>query len=333
MSRLNASIKLAVLVGNVLFLLIALVVIIVASLITSDKFAALNILRSFKSVAVLTLVLGVAAFIVTIYGCCGTLNQTARKGCMAGRRALFVHQAYFIVILITGFIQSNELERRADNFRVIIENKDRFESYDDFEVKLDKYFNAVYFETMCTMNDNTTENRQHNDFYLNWIDKICPSTMGTKECSSACDFPSCPDQHLCIDQSLTRACPYYQCRGETLHEFDNLLRPTIAFLRFISFLSLSMIVGTCLLICYNPRDDLEVELLKTGVMTEEDVNTIRKLKRISGRNFSYQKGTKSSINLDTLHEEVNRSAVNKRANESAHGKTFKRINGGRVYPV
>jgi len=94
-----------------------------------------------------------------------------------------------------------------------------------------------------------------------------------------------------------------------------------------------MIVGTCLLICYNPRDDLEVELLKTGVMTEEDVNTIRKLKRISGRNFSYQKGTKSSINLDTLHEEVNRSAVNKRANESAHGKTFIRINGGRVYPV
>eukprot|EP00979_Chaetoceros_neogracilis_P007859 scaffold1698_cov279-Chaetoceros_neogracile.AAC.18 len=333
MSRLNALIKLVVFMGNTLFLLLSLIVIIVASLITSDKFAAFNILRSFKRVAVFTLVLGVAALIVTIYGCCGSLNQTVRKGCMAGRRALCVHQVYIIVILIASIIQANELERKAESFLVVLENEDQFVSYDAFEAKLDKHFNTIYFENMCTMNDDSTTNVRQDRFFVDWIDENCPSKMGTENCSNGCEFP-CPDQRLCIGQGLTDYCAYHQCRSETLHEVENLLRPTITFLRIMSLFCLIMIVATCLLICYNPRDDIEVELLKTGVMTEEDVNMIRKLKSSSGRNFSYQKGTRTSINLDTLHEEVDRSSdVNKRANGSAFGNTFKRANGGRVYPI
>ena len=30
-----------------------------------------------------------------------------------------------------------------------------------------------------------------------------------------------------------------------------------------------MLVLSCLLICFNPRDDIEIELLKSGVMTED----------------------------------------------------------------
>ncbi len=43
-----------------------------------------------------------------------------------------------------------------------------------------------------------------------------------------------------------------------------------------------------MLVCYNPRDEIEVELLKTGVMTDEDIETIRRLK--SEHKFSYQQG-------------------------------------------
>ena len=59
-------------------------------------------------------------------------------------------------------------------------------------------------------------------------------------------------------------------------------------LRFISFLASILIIFICLLVCYNPRDEIEVELLKTGVMTDEDIETIRRLK--SEHKFSYQQG-------------------------------------------
>lgn len=102
-------------------------------------------------------------------------------------------------------------------------------------------------------------------------------------------------------------------------------------LRFVSFLTLTMVIFTCLLICYNPRDDLEIELLKTGVMTEEDIETIKKLKL--QRNFSYEKGNEKgrrSIDLDTIHATRSRSSLS-----SNSGLTLRLLSkhGNRVHPI
>ena len=363
MSRLNASIKLVVMVGDILFLLLSLIVIAGASLITSDKMVALKFLNSFQKLAALVLFLAIATFFTTLYGCCGSLNQTLRKGCFAGRRALCVHQLLLITVLITSLIQVSELERREASVRIVVQDKNRF--YDSFEERLNFHFNQVYFDAMCR-NYNVDDGEGSGDtgsgsgsdgsFAMDWIDKTCPSTMASNECSTVCDSP-CPDPYLCLEEGLTKTCPYYQCRSETLQKVQNILLPTIAFLRLISIISATMVIGTCLLICYNPRDDIELELLKSGVMTEEDIRTIRKLKSIShghghghghdssGRKFSYDKGRKSTgsiYNLDTLHEEANHQNQN-RAGDNAPGdggnhgnyrrKTTKRNSKGRIHPA
>jgi len=59
-----------------------------------------------------------------------------------------------------------------------------------------------------------------------------------------------------------------------------------------------MTVFTCLLICYNPRDDLGEELVKTGVMTEEDIESLRSLK-LSGKQLSMKsKNGRPTIVMD-----------------------------------
>jgi hypothetical protein len=359
MPRLNASIKLVVLVGDILFLLLSLIVIVGASIITSEKIVALKFLNSFQKMATLVLILAIATFLTTLYGCCGSLNQTLRKGCFSGRRALSIHQLLLITILIASSIQVSELERRVASVRIVVDDKSRF--YNSFEESLNYHFNQVYFDTMCSNSnvdngDADVEGAGSSQFAMDWIDKTCPSTMTSNQCSTVCDSP-CPDPYLCLEQGLTKSCPYYQCRSETLRKVVNILLPTIAFLRLISIISATMIIGTCLLICYNPRDDIELELLKSGVMTEEDVNAIRKLKSMgvhsSGRTqFSYDKGRKSaglrtSINLDALHEETNHQnqnlfGVGGGGNANAgdggnHGnyrrKTMKRNNNGRIRPT
>lgn len=62
--------------------------------------------------------------------------------------------------------------------------------------------------------------------------------------------------------------------------------PFVTCVQFISYLSGIMILFTCLLICYNPRDDIEVELMKTGVMTEREIESIRELRRSNKLSFS-----------------------------------------------
>jgi hypothetical protein len=206
---------------------------------------------------------------------------------------------------------------------MVIENQELFTSYDSFEMKQDAYFNREFFDSMCPGTKQSQVTGGGNHFAIQWVDEYCPDTMRSQEClNTACTYNSnmddpslslCPNQNQCINQGLTQNCPYYKCRIPILGKVKDILSPSLLILRSISILSGMMVICTCLLICYNPRDDIEIELLKTGVMTEEDVENIRKLKRScssgsSSRKFSYEKGTRDSkyrthsINLDALHQ-------------------------------
>ena len=162
---------------------------------------------------------------------------------------------------------------------------------------------------------------------INWVNRNCPATMRhdncalkpeqKESCDTSCHAPiwnkeqCCPSEALCFTGNEVSACPYDQCRFQVLKEVRNTIRKTVLFLQaFLSFSGV-MIILTCLLICYNPRDEIEIELLKTGVMTEDDIATIEKLK--NDKIFSYNKGNGKiqGINLDSLHtsEKVSRRVV------------------------
>ena len=214
-------------------------------------------------------------------------------------------------MLITSVLQVEELQKIDLSIDMVInESETRFMSYDSFERRIDQYFNQVYYKTICTLTTN-----DQNELLIDWIDENCPvvGTMDKKICESSEEqiMKTCETSCRRVDSSLHSSClkcPYNQCRIEVLDEVQKLIHSLLIFLRLISIISAIMVTLTCLLICYNPRDDIEIELLKTGVMTEEDVDAIRKLKKSSGRNFTYDKGNAkykhvNNINLDMLHQQ------------------------------
>ena len=81
--------------------------------------------------------------------------------------------------------------------------------------------------------------------------------------------------------------------------------PSKVVAQFVCALSSILLVLTGLLICYNPRDEIEVELLKSGVMTTDDVEAIRRLKEETLVNT--RRGTISLDRLDALHAEQKKS--------------------------
>lgn len=56
-----------------------------------------------------------------------------------------------------------------------------------------------------------------------------------------------------------------------------------------------MLVLSCLLICFNSRDEIEIELLKSGVMSEDDIEAIRRLKE-----SNHVQINRGSISLDSI---------------------------------
>lgn len=69
------------------------------------------------------------------------------------------------------------------------------------------------------------------------------------------------------------------CKTNYIYQFIIANRPFTVGIQFVAWLAGIMIMLTCLLICYNPRDDLEHELIKTGVMTEDDIEQIKESRR------------------------------------------------------
>ena len=87
-----------------------------------------------------------------------------------------------------------------------------------------------------------------------------------------------------------------------------------------------MIIFTILLICYNPRDDIEVELLKTGVMTEEDVQSLRALRSTNKLSFSKARPT---IAWDGKSMKI---AIDAKANSSGSSTRLRKNTSARISP-
>lgn len=81
--------------------------------------------------------------------------------------------------------------------------------------------------------------------------------------------------------------------GSDSPSVDN--RPAKLAAQFVCCLSTLMLVLSCLLICFHARDEIEIELLKAGVMSEDDIEAIRRLKE-----SNHVQINRGSISLDSI---------------------------------
>ena len=210
--------------------------------------------------------------------------------------------------------------------KLVISDHISYPEYDAFERRISKYFDGAYFNSLCSDELSTTR-------LLNFVDERCPERMGReycslpekrkKNCDTSClavkdlnDVTSfdlmmcCPSEDLCKEGNEV-SCPYHRCRVEVLEEIHVWAAPMKAMAQFVCVLSTLMLIVSCLLICFNPRDEIEMELLKTGVMTTEDVEAIRRCRDVTKRS-----STIDVEKLDTMKEQQKKSKFGSRKRTS-----------------
>ena len=199
--------------------------------------------------------------------------------------------------------------------QLVIQDPQSYTEYDAFETRLETFLNGAYFESICS-NDQTTK------WLLDLIDKYCPVSMSQEACAltgkkkETCDtscnqvevdlYKCCPSEVPCTEGNRL-ACPYDHCRIELIEELLVWTGPAKLAAQFVCLLSALMLVLSCLLICYNARDDIEIELLKSGVMSEEDIVAIRRLRE--SKNVTDHRGSISLESIDSMKSEQKRGGI------------------------
>ena len=314
MARLNATIKLLFCWGELFFLLVALLCLGASGLVVSGNIAALQFDGAIK-MARLVLLLSASALVCTCYGCCGAFRQTFRKGLCSGRKMLCLHQLLLVTVLLFSLSQYEWLNKREQSVKLVLSDSESYREYDAFERRISKYFNNAYFDSICEAKTSSAD--QSTTWLMKFVDKRCSDDMGQEYCALSnyqkrtCDtscaalrglnfttldlLKCCPSEDLCADGNLS-SCPYERCRVPILQELHAWTAPTKVATQFVIALAALMLILSCLLICFNPRDEIEMELLKTGVMSQEDVEAIQKLK--DSHNVVTKR--KSRVDIDTI---------------------------------
>ena len=322
MSRLNATIKLLFCWGELFFVLVSLLFVVFSGLTSIGYFAALTFPAA-KKMAIWVLLLSGAVLLCTGFGCLGAIRQTLRRGCCSGRKILCTHQLLLLVVVIFSVSQYEWLNKREMSFKLVTEDPASYPEYDGFEQRMSTYFNGAYFDSLCSPDESSSK------WLLNFVDKRCPdsSRMGQEYCAlsetrkKSCDTscassdPSmcCPSEDLCSMGNLEESCPYHRCRVQILEELHGWAGPAKVASQAILFLSFLMLVLSLLLICFNPRDEIEIELLKTGVMTADDVEAIRRLKD-SAQSVATGKSIDASVLVGQSKTKFGNSSSRKRNN-------------------
>jgi hypothetical protein len=278
-SRLNAAIKLLFLLGELLFLVVSLLCFIGAGLVASEQ-VPLLLFPVAKTTAAIVLAISGAALACSCYGCCAALRQTKRRGCLfaRGRIMLCAHQLLLITIMFFGIVNLRYLQNQALRMNAIVADVANFPEYNNFERHVSSYVNQLYF----------AESFQESAA-ADWLRKLyedkCPKILShcadqseTEVNDEYCDFSTklcCPDERLCLDSGLKSACAYDMCRPQLLSYLYGLVRPATIFVQVVLMVTLLMLILSCLLICFNKRDEIEVEMLKSGNLAEEDIVAIR----------------------------------------------------------
>lgn len=270
MSRLNSSLKLSMFVVNLVFMLAGLGLIGAAAFVLSSDWGALDP-QFYSDWCAGMIVVGVVVLFLACFGWCGTVYQTNREGFCTGRRMLGTYEIAVLAILI---LQMYFLVRIYDIIHTLSETKDELSTpgpteYTKFERGLARNFDEFYFSAMETCNDNKY------NWLWDWVDDHCPTTMQSDNCEGGClTTPveaSCPDESMCsyAGEAHWTYCPYDTCRPEILGFVIRNLTPFADFMLFMTIFEVALLLINCLLICYNPRDNVEEMLIKAGTLTKK----------------------------------------------------------------
>ena len=316
-SRLNTCIKIFMIIGELIIMIISGLFVTISGLFLMGKIYSLNSLVARRS-AFLFLAFSFMTFISTVFGLCGVVNQLNRRGLCSGRSLLLFHQITLLILILFILQQNGKLNNNIQGIDIVLKNNDQYSKYEPIEGEINQFFNDAYFEGICER-----KNEPFKIFNIfPWINTHCPKTMRNKNCfltekkKETCDtsctilpwneISCCPSKELCVGVKQHKACPYDQCRLPILSEVQSIIFISKKIFQFVQVLSAIMIILSCLLICYKPRDEIEIELLKTGVMTEQDVKTFRELKLENGSPNHQGEGRRHhSIDLDGIHEGTN----------------------------
>jgi hypothetical protein len=277
-SRLNATIKLLFLLGEMLFLVVSLLCFVGAGLVASEQ-VPLLLFPVAKTTAAIVLAISGAALACSCHGCCAALRQTKRRGCLfaRGRIMLCAHQLLLITIMFFGIVNMRYLQNQALRMNAIVADVASFPEYNNFERHVSTYVNQLYFAE-------SFQESAAADWLMNLVEAKCPKILShcaqsEKEVKDEyCDFSTklcCPNERLCLDSGLKSACAYDMCRPQLLRQLYSLARPATIFVQVVLMVTLLMLILSCLLICFNKRDEIEVEMLKSGNLAEEDIVAIR----------------------------------------------------------
>ncbi|KAL3793899.1 hypothetical protein ACHAWO_013408 [Cyclotella atomus] len=308
MARLNATIKLFFCIGDLFFVIISLIFVAASALVVLGQLKALSFPAA-QDMAKNLLILSAAALIGSCMGCWGAVRQTIRKG-YSGRRILCLHQLLLLAVLFTSYTQLDWLTKRENSIKLVIEDPKTYAEYDAFENRLSTHFNGAYFTSLCSTDPSTK-------WLLNYVEKNCPAMSGCalsgkekENCDTSCDnvdiTECCPSEMkiLCIERGNKLACPFHRCRLELMEELLVWSGPAKFAAQFVCLLSVLMLVLSCLLICYNARDEIEIELVKAGVMTDDDIEVIRRLK--ASNNVQHNRGSISLESIDDMKSDLKR---------------------------
>ncbi|CAM9473014.1 unnamed protein product, partial [Ectocarpus fasciculatus] len=274
MGKLNSLIKFVVFNANGLLFLGGMGIVIVASLLLAADFIKLA-QTYMQTLGIVTLMVGILVAAMSIIGCVGTHRQIQRDRLWSGRRVLSLYQLMLVaVVVVQGIVQL-----RLYRIEVSLEEAaaDLPSQHGEFEGRFREGFNEAYFDQLCSASAGG------DSWVWSLIEDHCPEAISRDACScsdvldgsglpAGCATPAtysaegcCPDEEFC-EAGKEEACPYAACRTGILEALLSYITPARKYSTFVFVLEGMVLILTCLLICYNPRDSTEDILIKTGTI-------------------------------------------------------------------
>jgi|EP00624_Nannochloropsis_granulata_P000435 hypothetical protein len=239
-----------------------------------------------------TLLVGLGLILSSCISCVALKRQMVRVGPCGGRKLLSMYQLLVMGLMVAFTIGLLTMRTMQSAVPLLLEQPNT--PYARSEQKmLAPYFDRVYFKTKAVVERDYSEQGGSYKWFLAWTRQNCPLSMDMGSCTTCSSNGDstipyndgcCPRQDLCTAGNL-EACPYMRCRLGVATFLNRRLGRMQNYMYIFLALLLLVILSTCLLICYNPRDSFEDLLAKTGVvvMHERRAPASNSQQRRSGR--------------------------------------------------
>lgn len=249
-----------------------------------------------------TLLVGLGLILSSCINCVALKRQMVREGPCGGRKLLSMYQLLVMGLMVAFAVGLLTMRTMQSAVPLLLEHPKA--PYSRSEQKmLAPYFDRVYFKTKAVVERDYSEQGGSYKWFLAWTRQNCPLSMDMGSCTTCnSDGDSsipyndgcCPRQDLCTVGNL-EACPYMRCRLGIATFLNRRLGRMQNYMYFFLALLLLVILSTCLLICYNPRDSFEDLLAKTGVVVMHAPNSRQRRTGRSGRPSTQDYGQSPSV--------------------------------------